>query len=226
MRSVFAVVGVCGLLLTASFVLSERGTGRVVHGVRLAELDVSGLDRDQIQAQLQAWVEQRASRSIALTLAGSQLAFQPKTVGFSVNTAASAARALNVGRSGGIVSRFAAFVARRFRPDLLRLELRFEPSQLSSVLDSWQEGAIKDPPFAGGISVTGTTVTPLYPRSGTRLDRARVEAQLRAAIASGTQSEPLATRTETLAADRRSSGHGVEGASRRGTGQAHPRLRA
>ena len=201
-RSVLAVVGLCGLLLTGSFVLSERGTGRVVRGVRLAELDVSGLDCEQIQAQLQAWVEQRACRSIALTLAGSPLAFQPKTVGFSVNTEASAARALSVGRSGGILSRFAAFVARRFRPELLRLELRFDPSQLSSVLDSWQEGAIKDPPFAGGISVTGTTVTALYPRSGTRLDRARVEAQLRAAITSGSQSEPLATRTEAPGVER------------------------
>jgi vancomycin resistance protein YoaR len=170
--------------------------------VRLGELDVSGLDHDQIEARLQAWVEQRAGRSIDLTLVGGQLAFQPKTVGFSVNAETSTARALAVGRSGGIVSRFAAFVARRFRPEVLPLELHFDRNQLSSVLDSWEAASIKDPPFAGGISVTGTTVTPLYPRAGTRLDRARVEAQLQSAIMSGSQSEPLATRVEAPSVDR------------------------
>jgi vancomycin resistance protein YoaR len=205
MRLVLALVGLAGvgvLLLTGSFVASERGADRALRGVRLGELDVSGLNHDQIEARLQAWVEQRAARSFDLTLVGSQLAFQPKTVGFSLNAESSAARALAVGRSAGILARFSAFVARRLRPEVLPLELDFDPNQLSSVLDSWERASLKDPPFAGGISVTGTSVAPLYPRSGTRLDRPRVAAQLRRAITSGSQSEPLATRVEAPSVDR------------------------
>jgi vancomycin resistance protein YoaR len=202
MRLVVGLVGVCVLLLTGSFVASERSSGRALRGVSLGELDVSGLDHHQIEVRLRAWVELRAARSIDLTLVGSHLAFQPKTVGFSVNAESSAARALAAGRSGGILARFSAFVARRFRPEALPLELDFDPTQLSRVLDSWQGASIKDPPFAGGISVTGTTVAPLYPHSGTRLDRLRVADQLRRAITSGSQSEPLATRVEAPAVDR------------------------
>jgi vancomycin resistance protein YoaR len=202
LRWSLAVVGACVLLLTASFVASEHRAGRALSGVKLAELDVSGLNHDQIAALLQAWSAQRATRRIELTLAGSALVFEPKSVGFSVDVEASVTRALSIGRSGGFFARLSAFVVRRFRPVVAQVVLRFEPSELSRVLDGWQESAIKDPPFAGGISLQGTTVSPLYPRAGTRLDRLRVTEQLENAIVNGGQSQPLATRSEAASVDR------------------------
>jgi vancomycin resistance protein YoaR len=169
--------------------------------VKLAELDVSGLNHDQIAEVLQAWSVQHAARRLDLTLAGSALVFEPKSVGFAVDVEASVTRALSLGRSGSFFARLSAFVARRFRPAVAPVVLHFEPSELSRVLDVWQESAIKDPPFVGGMSVQGTTVSPLYPRSGARLDRARVTEQLENAIVNGGQSEPLATRSESPRVD-------------------------
>jgi vancomycin resistance protein YoaR len=190
------------LLLTASFVASEHRAGRALSGVKLAELDVSGLNHDQIATALEAWSAQHATRRIDLTLAGSALVFEPKSVGFAVDIEASVTRALAIGRSGSFFARLSAFVARRFRPAVAQVVFRFEPSELSRVLDTWQESAIKDAPFPGGMSVQGTTVSPLYPRAGTRLDRVRVKEQLEHAIVNGGPSQSLATRSEAPPVDR------------------------
>ncbi len=77
------------------------------------------------------------------------------------------------------------------------VELWLEPKRLSELEDEWEARAIKDPPFSGGISVDGTTVTPLYPQAGSRLDRARVRAQLDDALRTGHEPEPLALHSET-----------------------------
>ena len=115
-------------------------------------------------------------------MAGTSLSFSPQTAGFAVDAQASAARALSVGRSGGVLSRGVAFFARMARPESVSLELKFDPKRLAELEDEWQANAIKDPPFSGGLSIDGTIVTPLYPRAGSRLDRARVLAQLREAV--------------------------------------------
>jgi vancomycin resistance protein YoaR len=196
------VLGGCALLLTAWFVSSERETGRALEGVRVGELDVSGLDREQIEARLRAWAEQRGARSTTLTLAASKLSFEPKTVGFVVAAEASAARALAVGRSAGFCTRFAAFLARRFRPDVVSIEISFEPALLSRVFDGWEQSSIKDPPFVGGISVSGTSINAVYPRSGTRIDRARATEQLRSAVVNGVDGQALSTRVEAPGVER------------------------
>ncbi|MEO8906006.1 MAG: VanW family protein [Polyangiaceae bacterium] len=195
-------MGTCALLLTAWFVIAERDGAHVAVGVKLGELPVSGLDREQIETRVRVWAAQRTALRLPASLAGSALVFEPKSVGFAVNAQASSARALAVGRSGSFVSRFSAFVARHFHPQVVDVELSFDPALLSAVLDTWEATAIKDPPFAGGITLSGTTVAPAYPRSGTRLDRVRVRAQLLSAISSGALNAPLATRTEPPAVER------------------------
>ena len=194
---VSAIVAVLGLSLGGWFVSSERTTNRALNGVRVGTIDVAGFDRQEIEARLRAWVEQRAAHPITVTLARTQLVFEPKDAGLSIDAPATAERALAVGRRGSVLTRFAAFIARRFR-----LELRFDPSRLSSLLDAWQEASIKDAPFAGGLAVAGTTVTALYPHSGTRLDRPRIVEQLRSTIAEGGVAATLATRVEAPGVER------------------------
>ncbi|MEO7034587.1 MAG: VanW family protein [Polyangiaceae bacterium] len=182
--------------------MAGRDAAHVMSGVKLGELSVSGLDRAQVDARLRAWQAQRAALHLPVSLAGSTFVFEPKSVGFAVNVQAGSARALAVGRSGNFVARFLAFVARHFRPQVLDVELSFDPALLSAVQNTWEATAIKDPPFAGSITLIGATVAPAYPRSGTRLDRARVQAQLLNAIGTGALDAPLATRTEPPAVER------------------------
>ena len=196
------VVGVGALLLSTWFVLVTRDTERALPGVHVEGQDVSRLTRAEIVARVRAWQSQRAAQKIPLSLAGATLSFSPQSAGFAVDASASAARALAVGRSGGVVSRAAAFFLRMARPESLSVELQFDPKLYAELEDEWQKNAIKDPPFSGGLSIDGTTVTPLYPRAGSRLDRARVRVQLGDALRSGRDPGPLALRSESPRVDR------------------------
>ncbi len=197
-----AAVGACGLLLTVWFVSDARSTALAMPGVHVDALDVSRLDREQIEAKLRAWLEQRSAQPVALVLSGHALSFDPKSVGFSADITGTTGRALSAGRQGNFLGNFLGFVGRWFRPEVVPLELRFDPALLAQRLAEWQASAIGDPPFDGGIAVADGGVSPLYPHGGTRIDAKPAEAQLKRAIRGGSASEPLATRTEQPSVDR------------------------
>jgi len=196
------LVGACALCSTVWFVIVTRDGERALPGVHVEGQDVSRLTRSEIAARVQAWARERSSQTVTLSLAGSSLSLQPQAVGFEVDAPASAATALSVGRSGSFFAREVSFFARMARPESVPAEIKLDAKQLSAVEDEWQDKAIKDAPFLGGINVDGSTVTPLYPRAGSRLDRARVRAQLIEALRTGHDPGPLALRNETPSIDR------------------------
>ncbi len=151
---------------------------------------------------MRAWADERATRQVVVPVSGRRLELQPKSVGFEVDVPATATRVLAVGRAGGILSRSAGSIARLLRPALVQVATRFDEAALGRTLDAWQEAALDNPPFAGGIAVSGASVAPLYPHAGQRLDRPRVREQLRTAIVEGRACEPLATRRESPSVDR------------------------
>ena len=191
-----AVIG-CALLLTAWFVIGSRDGERALPGVHIEGQDVSRLTRSEIEARVRTWASQRAARKITLSVAGTQLVLEPPAIDFKINEQASAAHALALGRSGNFLGRCFSFYRRMVRPESVSAELQIDSKRLGELEDEWQAQAIKDPPFSGGISIDGTTITPLYPRAGSRLDRTRVVLQLTEALRRGTDPEPLALRSET-----------------------------
>jgi len=191
-----AVVG-CAFLLCAWFVIGSSDSARALPGVHIEGQDVSRLSRAEIEGRVRSWASQQAARKIALSVAGTALVLEPRSLGFKVNEQASAARALAVGRSGNFFGRAFSFYRRMLSVESVSAELHIDSERLSELEDQWQAQAIKDPPFSGGISIEGTSVSPLYPRAGSRLDRARVIAQLTEALRRGTDPEPLSLRTET-----------------------------
>ena len=195
-------VGACALLLAVWFVLGTRDRERALPGVHVAGQDVSRLTRAEIARRVEAWATERGARKFALSLAGNTLVFEPRAVGFKVDAQASALRALSVGRSGALFPRAFAFFSRMLRGETVSLELDFDAKLLSDLEDEWQASAIKDPPVSGGIRVAGTTITPLYPRAGSRLDRPRVRDDLRAGLLSGRDGWSLAQRVETPRVER------------------------
>jgi vancomycin resistance protein YoaR len=190
------------LLLTVSFAFSQRGAGRVMTGVRVGELDVSRLTRDEVRGRVKAWAEQRAHTRLELTLAGAAFTFEPKSAGFSAGLDEAADRALAAGRDGALIKRFTSFVARRFRAQVVPVTVSFDGATLAQLMSNWETEKIKDHPFVGGISVTGTSVTPLYSHAGTVIDRERAEAQLKDAVVTGDGAVTLATRVEAPNTDR------------------------
>ncbi len=151
---------------------------------------------------MRVWGDHLAAHEIVVPVGARQLVLAPKSVGFEVDVPTTAKRALAAGSSGGILSRSAALITRLVRPEMIQVATRFDPLALESVLDAWEKNAIVDPPFAGGISVSGAAVGPLYPRAGRRLDRPRVREQLRSAIVEAHACQPLAMRNESPGVER------------------------
>jgi vancomycin resistance protein YoaR len=195
------IVGACVLLLTASFALSQRATGRIASGVRIGEIDVSRLSQDEARAHLSVWADARGATPIACTLGGVPLAFIPKNAGFHVDDAV-VSRAFAIGRQGPLLGRFAGFVARFFRAEIAPITVSFDSAKLGQIMTDWETEKLKQHPFVGGISVTGTSVTPEYAHAGTVIDRARAEAQLKEMAAAGHAGAALATRIESPNVDR------------------------
>jgi vancomycin resistance protein YoaR len=198
------LVGACALLLTAWFLLNVKASERAMPGVQVEGMDVSRLTRAEIAQRLQAWSDSRAARKIGLSLAGVSLSFEPQSAGFSVDVPATAGRALQAGRGGGLGRDLLSFIARCFRTESVPAVVHFDGKRLSSLFDDWESRAIDvaHAPFPGGISVAGSVVTPLYPHPGKVLDRARAHEQLARAARTGQASEPLATRSELPAVTR------------------------
>lgn len=197
-----AVVGACGLLLTAWFALCSSASERALPGVKLGELDVSRLSRAQIEAQVQGFTEQRAVQQLSLRVGEAQLELVPKNLGFTIDARAAAARALRVGREGGLLGRYFAFIGRALHAESAPLDARFDAALLTATFDEWEASALRDAPFAGGIAVDGVAVAPVYPRAGRRIERKRAAEQLRASVLAGKASEPLATHVESPKLDR------------------------
>ncbi|MEO6600767.1 MAG: VanW family protein [Polyangiaceae bacterium] len=199
--SAAGVVGIGALLLTACFSLRVSATERAMPGVQLEGMDVSRLTRTEIMQRVLAWSVPRATRKITLSIADASLVFEPESAGFRVDAEASAGRALQVGRGKGFARGLSEFVARWFHSESVDAVVHFDPKRLSELMDDWETRRIdlEHAPFPGGISVDGTSVTPLYPHPGQRIDRARATAQLVRAIRDGHAQEPLATHSEAPA---------------------------
>jgi vancomycin resistance protein YoaR len=190
-------VGVGALLLSIWLAFVTHDSERALPGVHVEGQDVSRLSRAQITLRVQAWATQRATQKIALSVAATSLVTSAQALGFKVDAPASAARALAVGRGGSLLSRAVGLFSRMVHPESIPVQLSLEPKLLSDLEDEWEARAIVDPPYSGGMQIEGTTVTPLYARAGSRLDRARVAVQLSEALRTGRDPQPLALRTET-----------------------------
>ena len=171
-------------------------------GVHVGDVDVSRLTRDEVRARVRAWAEQRAALPLGFSVAGAPLTFEPKSAGFRIDVDDAADRALALGRDGAIHVRFASFILRWFRPQVVYANSSFDATRLDQLLGEWQRSKVTNPPFAGGVSIDGTSVTAEYPRAGMVLDRPRVEAQLKRAIATGHGGEALAMRSESPKTER------------------------
>jgi vancomycin resistance protein YoaR len=195
LRGIASVAG-GGALLLGALALRPSTGDRAAFGVALEEMDVSRLSRAEIVARIQSWGRAHRAKTIACSVAGRPVTFEPETLGFSVDAEASASRALAIGRDASLARRCLQFFKRWLWPERVQAELRWDAMPLAVLQDQW-ERAIQDPPFSGGIAVSGARVSPLYPHAGTRLDRPAVTRQLLQAFRSGSPVGPLATRSET-----------------------------
>src|SRR6478735_4504369 len=161
------------VVLTAAFALVLVALGeRVAHreqvlpGVRVAGVDLGGQTEPEALHHIQ------------------DLAVDPKTIDYRVDSAATVRAARQDGRSSNPLSTLLGVPLRAMRPDDVQLVVHYDPDRLASVIDQWV-GATGNGLVDGGLRFDGAQVAEVSPRAGVGIDRDDAERRILAALRSG-----------------------------------------
>ncbi|MFH1331486.1 MAG: VanW family protein [Actinomycetota bacterium] len=161
------------------FALDRASNGsEVLGGISVGGVELSGLSANQARRALQDLEAEMASTPIVFDVQGTRFELLPSALGFDLDDEALLAAALHHGREGGLGEQFRWWLAHlASRGDTsIALAGTWDPETLEPYLEAWEETAIADPPFEGGITVQNNTVIPEAPRPGTGIDRAATAA--------------------------------------------------
>jgi vancomycin resistance protein YoaR len=159
---------------------------KVVGGVRVAGLDVSRLERGALERVVATHARELEKRPLAARIAGKAFSLEPAVIGFRIDVQKTVSRALSVGRRGLVFRRITGVYWRLFAAEDVELVSALDPSELAKLLQGWEEAAISDRAFGGGIKIAGSNVEAHKPHAGRKLDRAGAERAIRLALVAPT----------------------------------------
>jgi vancomycin resistance protein YoaR len=177
--------------------------GEILGHVSVAGVELSGLSENQARRALQGLEAELASTPVVFDVQGTRFELLPTAVGFNLDDEALLQEALQQGRRGGLGGQFRWWVGHLGGRGDATIELAgtWDPAALEPYLDTWEETAIADPPFEGGITVENGNVIPQDPRPGTGIDHEATLALVDAAMldmSRGVITVPTAERTPVL----------------------------
>lgn len=146
--------------------------GEILGRVSVADIQLGGLSREAALQALTDLEGRLGALPVPVSIEGHTFDLIPSEIGFAIDEEAIVAQAMEMGRTGGLLSQFGSWIE-RFGGHSTRIGLvtGFRRELLELVLDRWEIETIADPPFEGGIRIDGTEVVPRYPRSGSAIDR-------------------------------------------------------
>ena len=186
------------------FALDRVSNGsEVLGGVSVGGVELSGLSANQARRALQDLEAGMAATPIVFDVQGTRFELLPSALGFDLDDEALLAAALHHGREGGLGGQFRWWLTHLVDRGETSLELAgtWDQEALDPYLETWEETAIADPPYEGGITVQNNTVIPENPRPGTGIDRATTTALVDAAmldLGRGPIAVPTAVQSPTL----------------------------
>jgi vancomycin resistance protein YoaR len=179
------------LYLAAAVLLSLLGLAvaerlvyrdRVLPGVRLAGVQVAGRSDAAAQTRV-ALAAARIEREPLLVTAGSaRFSLRPQTVGLAVDEAATTQAVQRAGRTGSPLTQLLGPLLRRLDPIEVGWAARHDRRAVARAAAAWARKGDR-PAVEGDLRVRGTTVVPVPPRPGQRLDRAGVVDAIASALA-------------------------------------------
>ncbi len=193
----FAILLVAATALFVVLVFARARAGdQVLPGVRTASRELSGQDRAALHRTLEARAEELRERPIALRVADKSFQVRPQELGFEVNVEATADRALEVGRRGGVLSQFAGWLRRIFVPEEIPLEVSLDDAALAQVVQDVSASAISKRPFPGALVYRSGAVSVDPPRPGMGVDLEQLRRAILDALVLSDSREVTATLME------------------------------
>ena len=176
--SVVAVMAVALLIIGGYAVDRALHQGKVLRNVSVGDADLSGLGPAAAERAVLTLEDELAVQPVAVNVVDEDFRISPDAIGFRLNTAELAERAMQVGRDGSIIQQFRWWLGHQFRDEVITPIGRVDRSRLEPVFDSWDENVVGDPPFNGAVRLDGTQPVPRYPMKGRGVDRDRLTSDL------------------------------------------------
>lgn len=166
----------------------------VLPGVSLEGGDVGGLTAAALRRRVADVATERAAVRVVAVRGARRVSRAAADVGLRVDVDGTVAQVLRRGRQPNPV----AALTDRLRALLGGLDVPVAVAIDGDAVDRWTQSVAEtlvEPPVEGGLTVTGTTVTPVYPTAGEVVDRAALAAAARDALRSGRDSTIRVTAT-------------------------------
>ena len=146
--------------------------GEVLGHVEIGGVQLAGLSRREAVAAVRSVEAVIGSEPITVTIEDTSFTLLPANVGFDLDEEALVDEAMRLGRGGGFFAEMKWWVTNLAggSKQQLRVQGTYSRDALLGQLHLWESAAIADPPLEGGITIQGTAVVPVYPKSGTGLD--------------------------------------------------------
>jgi vancomycin resistance protein YoaR len=144
--------------------------GRVLRGVTVAGVELSGFSRTEAVARIAAVGAERSRVHVEIAVGARRFRLDPRLVGFAIDAPRTADRALERGRPSGIVEKFRSWLERFAVRDDEPARGRLDRALLAELVSGWEAEAIAERPFEGGVRLDGPRVLLERPRAGQSVD--------------------------------------------------------
>ena len=184
-----ALIGAVLLLLllapVAAFAIDEmRYNGEVPRNVSAADVELGGLGHDDAIAALRGYENELGQAPITYQVGETSFDIPAADLGVDIDEETILEAAMEQRRGAGFLSRFADWFGSFDDQIELDIPVEYEPDRLDDLLDVWEQEAINDPAFEGGLTVSGGRVLPEYPQPGQGIDRTAAQAATERSIQS------------------------------------------
>lgn len=170
--------GVFALFVIAYALTRFASAGEVMGHVEVADADLGGLDMDMALGTMVDVEDRFSARTAIFSLEGSAVQLPPPEVGLDIDEQAIVDQAMKVGRSGNPVGEFSWWLTHIFAKHTIALQGSIQPELLELALVEWETNVIAEPAIPGGIVLEDKQPTPVYPETGTGINRDQAGAEI------------------------------------------------
>jgi vancomycin resistance protein YoaR len=142
----------------------------VLRGVTVSGVALGGMDRHAAERALLVLDADLHSMALVVTVRDGRFELKPEDVGLHLDTEATVAQAMQVGRDGGFFGQLGGWLGRIGSDTEVLASVTHEGPALASAMAKWGADAIADPPFEGAVVVKDGKPITQPPRVGYAID--------------------------------------------------------
>ena len=191
------IVGGLFVVLLSFYGLTRAFSQDEVMGrVDVSGTEIGGQTVDQALNTMVAVEDEHLAKTASFSLDGTPVHIQPPVTGFDVDEFAIVDSAMAVGREGNATYQFLWWMSHVFSKVELDLTGSVDNQAMADVFDTWDTDVIGMPASLGSLELVESVVQPIYPETGTGVDRdAASEIMLAAMLANNGGNAALPTVT-------------------------------